>query len=196
MLTEVTLWQNRPLESLYPLMVFDALRVKIRAGGSGQNKAAHLALGIRADGLKEVLGLWRETNEGAQFWLQVLTELQNRGVRDILIAGVDGLKGFPDASNAVFPQTEVPTRIAHLARHSLSYVGWRDRKLGAEEFAPHLSGRNRRTGPPASGRVCRREMGPGIAHHRGLLAAGLGTGHPVLCVSPGRAPGERHPQRD
>ena len=136
MLTEVTLWQNRPLESLYPLMVFDALRVKIRAGGSGQNKAAHLALGIRADGLKEVLGLWMETNEGAQFWLQVLTELQNRGVRDILIAGVDGLKGFPDASIAVFPQTEVPTRIAHLARHSLSYVGWRDRKRGAEALRP------------------------------------------------------------
>ena len=89
-------------------------------------------LGIRADGLKEVLGLWIETNEGAKFWLQVLTELQNRGVQDILIAVVDGLKGFPDAIHAVFPQTEVQTCIVHLVRQSLSYVGWQDRKGVAE----------------------------------------------------------------
>ena len=100
---EVTLWQNRPLETLYPIVVFDALRVKIRDGGSVQNKAVHLALGIRADGLKEVLGLWIETNEGAKFWLQVMTELKNRGVQDILIAVVDGLKGFPEAIQTVFP---------------------------------------------------------------------------------------------
>ena len=131
---EVTTWQNRPLETLYPIVVFDALRVKIRDGGSVQNKAVHLALGIRADGLKEVLGLWIETNEGAKFWLQVMTELQNRGVQDILIAVVDGLKGFPDAINAVFPQTEVQTCIVHLVRHSLSYVGWQDRKLVAAEL--------------------------------------------------------------
>ncbi len=131
---EVTLWQNRPLESLYPLVVFDALRVKIRDGGSVQNKAVHLALGIRADGLKEVLGLWIETNEGAKFWLQVMTELKNRGVQDILIAVVDGLKGFPDAINAVFPKTEVQSCIVPLVRHSLGYVGWQDRKLVAEEL--------------------------------------------------------------
>jgi transposase-like protein len=116
----------------YPIVVFDALRVKIRDGGSVQNKAVPLALGIRADGLKEVLGLWIESNEGAKFWLQVMTELKNRGVQDILIAVVDGLKGFPDAINAVFPQTEVQTCIVHLVRHSLSYVGWQDRKLVAE----------------------------------------------------------------
>jgi len=131
---DVITWQNRPLESLYPIVVFDALRVKIRDGGSVQNKAVHLALGIRADGLKEVLGLWIETNEGAKFWLQVMTELKNRGVQDILIAVVDGLKGFPDAINAVFPQTEVQTCIVHLVRHSLSYVGWQDRKLVAGEL--------------------------------------------------------------
>lgn len=131
---EVTTWQNRPLENLYPIVVFDALRVKIRDGGSVQNKAVHLALGIRADGLKEVLGLWIETNEGAKFWLQVMTELQNRGVQDILIAVVDGLKGFPDAINAVFPKTEVQTCIVHLVRHSLSYVGWQDRKFVAADL--------------------------------------------------------------
>lgn len=131
---EVTSWQNRPLESLYPLVVFDALRVKIRDGGSVQNKAVYLALGIRPDGLKEILGLWIETNEGAKFWLQVMTELKNRGVQDILIAVVDGLKGFPDAINAVFPKTEVQTCIVHLVRHSLNYVGWQDRKLVAAEL--------------------------------------------------------------
>jgi len=133
-LEEVTAWQNRPLEGLYPLVVFDALRVKIRDEGSVQNKAVHLALGIRADGLKEVLGLWIETNEGAKFWLRVMTELRNRGVQDILIAVVDGLKGFPEAIQAVFPQTEVQTCIVHLVRHSLSYVSWQDRKLVAAEL--------------------------------------------------------------
>lgn len=129
---DVTLWQNRPLETLYPLVIFDALRVKIRDGGSVQNKAVHLALGVRADGQKDVLGLWLETNEGAKFWLQVMTELKNRGVQDILLAVVDGLKGFPEAINAVFPQTEVQTCIVHLVRASLSYVAWQDRKAVAE----------------------------------------------------------------
>ena len=133
-LEEVTAWQNRPLESLYPLVVFDALRVKIRDEGSVQNKAVHLALGIRADGHKEVLGLWIETNEGAKFWLRVMTELRNRGVQDILIAVVDGLKGFPEAIQAVFPQTEVQTCIVHLVRHSLNFCGWQDRKLVAAEL--------------------------------------------------------------
>ena len=131
---DVTLWQNRPLETLYPLVIFDALRVKIRDTGSVQNKAVHLALGIRADGQKDVLGLWLETNEGAKFWLQVMTELKNRGVQDILLAVVDGLKGFPEAINAVFPQTEVQTCIVHLVRASLNYVGWQDRKAVAEEL--------------------------------------------------------------
>lgn len=131
---EVTTWQNRPLETLYPLVVFDALRVKIRDSGSVQNRAVHLALGIRPDGLKEILGLWIESNEGAKFWLQVMTELKNRGVQDILIAVVDGLKGFPEAINAVFPKTEVQTCIVHLVRHSLSYVNWQDRKLVAAEL--------------------------------------------------------------
>jgi putative transposase len=115
-------------------VVFDALRVKIRDQGTVQNKAVHLALGIRADGQKEVLGLWIETNEAAKFWLKVLTELRNRGVQDILIALVDGLKGFPEAIQAVFPQAEVQTCIVHLVRHSLSFFSLQERKSVAAEL--------------------------------------------------------------
>lgn len=133
-LEEVTAWQNRPLERLYPVVIFDALQVKIRQEGTVQNKAVHLAMGLRPDGLKEVLGLWIEPNEGARFWLRVLTELRHRGVQDILIAVVDGLKGLPETIEAVFPQTEVPTCIVHLVRHSLNDCSWQDRKAVANEL--------------------------------------------------------------
>src|SRR5207237_6225630 len=106
-LEEVTAWQARPLEATYPLIFFDALRVKIRDEGMVRNKAVHIALGVRADGTKEILGLWLEQNEGAKFWLRVLNELRNRGVEDILLAVVDGLKGFPEAIQAAFPETTV-----------------------------------------------------------------------------------------
>jgi putative transposase len=102
-LDEVAIWQQRPLDAVYPLVFFDAIRVKIRDGGMVRNKAIHIALGVRADGAKEVLGLWLEHNEGAKFWLRVMNELRNRGVEDVLLAVVDGLKGFPDAIIAVFP---------------------------------------------------------------------------------------------
>jgi transposase-like protein len=108
-LEEVALWQNRPLEAIYPLVFFDALRVKIRDGRLVRNKAIRIALGVRADGTKEVLGLWIEQNEGAKFWLRVMNELKNRGTEDILLAVVDGLKGFPDAIRAVFPEATVQT---------------------------------------------------------------------------------------
>jgi len=124
---EVVEWQNRPLERMYPLVFFDALRVRIRDEGTVRNKAVYLALGIAADGTREVLGLWIEQNEGAKFWLKVMNELRNRGVEDILIAVVDGLKGFPEAITAAFPETQVQTCIVHLLRHSLSYCGWEDR---------------------------------------------------------------------
>ena len=110
------------------MIFFDALRVKIRDEGLVRNKAVHLALGIRADGAKEILGLWLEQNEGAKFWRRVMNELKNRGVEDVLIAVVDGLKGFPEAITAVFPQTTVQTCIVHLLRHSLDFVAWKDRK--------------------------------------------------------------------
>ena len=115
-LEEVTTWHARPLEPVYPLIFFDALRVKIRDEGLVRNKAVHIALGVRADGTKEILGLWLEQNEGAKFWLRVMNELKNRGVEDVLIAVVDGLKGFPEAITAVFPQTTVQTCIVHTIR--------------------------------------------------------------------------------
>src|ERR1700689_1276545 len=127
-LEEVAAWQARPLEATYPLVFFDALRVKIRDEGLVRNKAVHIALGVRADGTKEILGLWLEQNEGAKFWLRVMNELKNRGVEDVLIAVVDGLKGFPEATTAVFPQATVQTCIVHLLRHSLDFVSYKDRK--------------------------------------------------------------------
>jgi putative transposase len=130
-LEEVAAWQARPLEAVDPLIFFDALRVKIRDEGLVRNKAVHIALGVRADGSKEIPGLWLEQNEGAKFWLGVMNEIKNRGVEDVLIAIVDGLKGFPEAITAVFPQATVQTCIVHLLRHSLDFVSWKDRKLVA-----------------------------------------------------------------
>src|SRR5215213_7331307 len=130
-LDEIAEWQNRPLEPVYPLVFFDALRVKIRDEGTVRNKAVYLALGVRADGRKEILGLWIEQTEGAKFWLRVMNELRSRGVEDILIAVVDGLKGFPEAITAVFPETQVQTCIVHLIRSSLAFVAYKDRKAVA-----------------------------------------------------------------
>jgi putative transposase len=130
-LDEIATWQARPLEPVYPLVFFDALRIKLRDEGTVRNKAVHIALGVRADGAKEILGLWLEQSEGAKFWLRVMNELRNRGVEDILLAVVDGLKGFPDAIRAVFPETTVQSCIVHLLRHSLDFVSYKDRKAVA-----------------------------------------------------------------
>lgn len=130
-LDEIAAWQARPLEPVYPLVFFDALRVKIREEALVRNKAVHVALGVRADGTKEILGLWIEQTEGAKFWLRVMSELKNRGVEDVLIAVVDGLKGFPEAITAVFPEAMVQTCIVHLLRHSLEFVAYKDRKAVA-----------------------------------------------------------------
>jgi putative transposase len=127
-LDEVRDWQSRPLEPVYPVIFFDALRVKIRDEGMVKNKAVYVVLGMNRSGEKEVLGLWIEQTEGAKFWLKVMNDLRNRGVSDILIAVVDGLKGFPEAINSVFPKTQVQTCIVHLIRNSLSFVSWKDRK--------------------------------------------------------------------
>ncbi|MGN8118041.1 IS256 family transposase [Labrys sp. 22185] len=128
-LEEVAAWQQRPLDPAYPLVFFDAIRVKIRDEGVVRNKAIHIALGVQANGTKVVLGMWLEQNEGAKFWLRVMNELRNRGVEDIMLAVVDGLKGFPDAITAVFPQTLVQTCIVHLLRNSLDFVAWKDRRV-------------------------------------------------------------------
>jgi transposase-like protein len=124
----------RPLDEVYPIIIFDALRVKIRDEGTVRNKAVYLALGFTMEGHKEVLGLWIEQTEGAKFWLRVMSELKNRGVNDVFIAVVDGLKGFPDAITAVFPETSVQTCIVHMIRNSLNYVGWKERKVVAKDL--------------------------------------------------------------
>ena len=126
---EITAWQARPLERVYAVVFFDALRVKIRDDGTVRSKAVYLALAILPDGRREILGLWIEQTEGAKFWLKVFTDLRARGCEDILIAVTDGLKGMPEALEAVFPQTTLQTCIVHLIRHSLAYASWRDRKL-------------------------------------------------------------------
>ena len=131
---EVRDWQSRPLDEVYPVIIFDALRVKIRDEGVVRNKAVYLALGFTIEGHKEVLGLWIEQTEGAKFWLRVMNELRNRGVNDVFIAVVDGLKGFPEAINAVFPEAAVQTCIVHMIRHSLAYVGWKVRKHVAADL--------------------------------------------------------------
>jgi putative transposase len=135
-ISEVTEWQSRPLERMYPVVFFDALRVKIRDEGVVSNRAVYLALGVDSEGRRDVLGLWIEQTEGAKFWLKVFNDLRNRGVEDILIAVVDGLKGFPEAIETAFPKTTVQTCIVHLIRNSLSFVGWKDRKLVAAALRP------------------------------------------------------------
>ena len=127
-LEEVKEWQSRPLDACYPVVFFDALRVKIRDEGLVKNKAVYVALALDAEGHKHVLGLWIEQTEGAKFWLKVMNDLKSRGVGDILIAVVDGLKGFPEAIGATFPETLVQTCIVHLIRSSMAFVSWKDRK--------------------------------------------------------------------
>ena len=134
MLDEVRDWQNRPLDPVYPVVFFDALRVKIRDEGTVKNKAIYVALGLNPSGEKDVLGLWIEQTEGAKFWLKVMNDLKVRGLNDILIAVVDGLKGFPEAIAAVFPPTIVQTCIVHLIRNSMDFASWKDRKPIAAEL--------------------------------------------------------------
>jgi putative transposase len=133
-LEEVGRWQSRPLDPLYALVFFDALRVKMRDEGTVRNKAVYLAIGVTPEGRKDVLGIWIEQTEGAKFWLRVMTEIKSRGVNDILIAIVDGLKGFPEAINAVFAETQIQTCIVHLIRNSLDFCSWKDRKSVAQEL--------------------------------------------------------------
>ena len=130
---EVKAWQARPLEPIYPIVYLDCIHVKVR-DGAVRVKAVYLAIGITMEGNKEVLGLWLAQTEGAKFWLQVVTELRNRGVQDIFIACVDGLKGFPDAIEAVFPKAVVQLCVVHMVRHSLNYVSWKRRKEVAADL--------------------------------------------------------------
>ena len=133
---EVRAWQNRALEPIYAIVYLDALYVRMRDNGHVQNRAVYVAIGVNLEGDKEVLGLWTSATEGAKFWLQVLTEMQNRGVQDVFIACVDGLKGFPEAIEAVFPRTQVQLCIVHLVRQSLNYVSWKQRRQVAADLRP------------------------------------------------------------
>jgi len=131
---EVRVWQSRPLEPVYAIVYLDALVVKMRHEGRVENRAVFVAIGVDLGGQKEVLGLWTSATEGAKFWLQILTEIRNRGVQDILIACVDGLKGFPEAIQTVYPKTQVQLCIVHLVRNSLQFVNWKERKLVAADL--------------------------------------------------------------
>ena len=133
---EVSAWRSRPLESMYPVVFFDALRVKIREDAVVRNKAIYLALGVLPDGRRDILGLWIESTEGAKFWMKVFNDLRTRGVNDILIAVTDGLKGMPEALDAVFPATTLQTCIVHLIRNSLDYANWNERRALAWALKP------------------------------------------------------------
>ena len=133
---ELREWRSRPLEAVYPIVYFDALRVKMREEGLVQNKAVHLAIGVTALGRKEILGMWTAANEGAKFWLGVMNELKARGVRDVLVVVVDGLKGFPEAIETAFPEATVQTCVVHLIRYSLAHASWKERKELAGALRP------------------------------------------------------------
>ena len=135
-MSEVTAWQARPLEAMYPVVFFDALRVKIRENGVVRNKAVYLALGILADGTRDILGIWIENTEGAKFWMKVFNDMKTRGCNDVLIAVTDGLKGMGEALEVVYPQTTLQTCIVHLMRNSLDYANWKDRKPLAAAIKP------------------------------------------------------------
>jgi putative transposase len=131
---EIKAWQSRPLDAIYPIVYLDALVVKMRTDGRVENRAVYVAIGVTLAGMKEVLGLWTSANEGAKFWLGVLTEMQNRGLKDIFIACVDGLKGFPQAIETVYPKTTVQLCMVHMVRASLNYVNWKERKRVAQDL--------------------------------------------------------------
>lgn len=141
-LEDVQAWRTRPLEQVYPIVYFDAMVVKVREDRSVQNRACYLALGVSCDGDREVLGIWWQDTEGAKFWLAVLNDLRRRGVQDVLIACVDGLKGFPEAIEATFPKAWVQTCVVHLIRASLRYVGYRDKKKVATALRPIYTAAN------------------------------------------------------
>ena len=183
------------LEATYAIVFFDAIRVKIRNEGMVNNRAVYLAIGVRCSGHKEILGLWIEQTEGAKFWLRVMTELRNRGTQDILIAVVDGLKGFPEAITSVFPQAVVQTCIVHLIRYSMHFAAWKERRPLAAGTQTDLPGRIGRGGAGAAGGFRPRPVGAEISGDRAKLAAQLGAGDSVLRLRPGTQKNPLHHQR-
>ena len=194
-LDEVAEWQNRPLDACYPLVFFDAIRVKIRDEGFVRNKAVYIALGILPDGTREVLGLWIEQTEGAKFWLRVMNELKARGLADVLIAVTDGLKGFPEAIKAVFPSAIVQTCIVHLIRHSLEFMSWKDRKAVVPELRAIYRAQDVDAGLAA---LAAFEAGPWGQRYPAVARSWrreLGSRRPLLRLPRGRAPDRLYDQR-
>ena len=177
---------KRPLEDVYPIVFLDCMVIKIREGGSVQRRALYLALGVTLDGDRDVLGMWFQETEGAKFWMQVLTDLKGRGVRDILICCVDGLTGFPEAIEAIFPKTTVQTCVVHLIRSSLKYVPRREREQVARDLRADLHRRRCRPGPGRA-RGLRREVGRAVPGDHPGVAERVGVRNPVPRV-PRRGP--------
>ena len=192
---DVREWAKRPLEDVYPVIFLDALVLKIREGGSVQRRACYLALGITLDGDRDVLGMWFQETEGAKFWMQVLSELKQRGVQDILICCVDGLKGFPEAIEAIFPKTTVQTCIVHLIRHSLKYVPRREREQVARDLKPIYTAVDADAAQQAL-EALRREVGHPVPGHHPGVAERLGVRDPVPGVPAGGPPRDLHHERD
>jgi putative transposase len=184
---DVLEWQNRPLERMYPVVFSDALRVKIRDEGTVKNKAVYLALGIRRDGTKDVLGIWIQQSEGAKFWLWVMNELKHRGVHDILIAVIDGLKGFPEAITAVFPETQIQTCIVHLIRNLLSFCNWKERQPVARELKAIYNAETAELAAKRLEEIAEGAWGRKLPPHRPSLATSLGASDSLFCLS-GRDP--------
>ena len=195
-MAEVGAWQARPLEPMYPVVFFDALRVKIREDAVVRNKAIYLALGVLPDGTRDILGLWIEDTEGAKFWMKVFNDLKTRGVADILIAVTDGLKGMAEALGAVFPATTLQTCIVHLIRNSLDYASWKDRKGLAAAIKPIYTAPSAEAAAGRAGGLRARPVGPEVPDRHSGLAPCLGQGDSVLRVPAGGAQGGLHHQRD
>jgi putative transposase len=192
-LEEVKTWRTRTLDPIYPVILFDALRVKIRDEGTVRNKAVYLAIGIRMDGTKEILGLWIEQTEGAKFRLRVMNDLKARGIRDCLIAVVDGLKGFPEAINAVFPETQIQTCIVHLMRYGLSLCSYKDRCQVARDMKEIYRAE---TAEAAADRLAEFERlwGDQVSLHWRRLAPALAGNHPDVRLCSGDPPPDLHHQ--
>ena len=193
-MAEVTAWQSRPLEVMYPVVFFDALRVKIREDAVVRNKAIYLALGVLPDGTRDILGLWIENTEGAKFWMKVFNDLKTRGVADILIAVTDGLKGMPEALAAVFPATTLQTCIVHLIRNSLDYASWKDRKALAAAIKPIYTAASAEAALAELEAFAQGAWGREIPYCGCCLASRLGPGHPLLRLPAGDTPRDLHDQ--
>jgi putative transposase len=194
-MAEVSAWQARPLEPMYPVVFFDALRVKIREDAVVRNKAIYLALGILPDGTRDILGLWIENTEGAKFWMKVFNDLKTRGVADILIAVTDGLKGIGEALGAVFPATTLQTCIVHLIRNSQACSQLEGPQAAGGGPAPRVHRCQRRGRRTGAERLRARTLGAALPHRHGRLAQGLGPRHPLLRLPARGAPRGLHHQR-